>query len=408
MSLILKKFLNSSSNGPELLNEYLKIAENILYEDENIVIEIIDKIKQNIVDYAIKYSPIYNNLKYEYIYTKKDFFSTSKWYSTELSSIEMESFKTSGSTTGDSFSYKVWRKYISLIENKYQYGMILDEFGIDKNHISIVVLSQLPYNPKMSNDEFYILDSKKTSYAMHGHKSINSTRYFMNFDTYATEPTEWHRRFFETIDTLPQIDVILCNGSQLNVMCKYIKKLNYKNKLCRLLTQTGQMAIYDDFYFLKNNEYIDYFCDSMRCWDGGATFFTCKFETRHLMDNISWTYEANDSKLVSTDYFSMAAPFVNYWNGDLCKIDSKYKRCECGRLYRPFEMIENRPFKIKGSKKLQEIKSLISELSFKDSIVSVQFDALHANITLNNKITIEQQQTLESILDSYKIIYIKE
>lgn len=407
LSLTIKKFLNSSSNGTELLNEYLKIAENILYEDESVVIEVINKIKQNIIDYAIKNSAIYNDFNHQRIYTKQDFLDAKRWYSTELFS-EIEPFRTSGSTTGDSFLYGVWRKYIPLIEDKYQYGMILEEFGINKNYINIVVLSQLPYNPKINNNLFYISDSENTTYAMHGHKSINSTRYFINFDTYTTEPTEWHRRFFETIDTLPEIDVILCNGYQLNTICKYIKKLNYKNKLCSLLTQTGQMAIYDDFYFLKNNGYIKYFCDSMRCWDGGATFFTCKFDTIHLMDNISWVYEADNSKLISTDYFSMGAPFVNYWNGDLCEIDNKYKRCECGRLYRPFRMLENRPFEIKGPKKLQEIKRLISALSFTDTISHVRFDGVYANITLNDKITIEQQQALESILDSHKIIYIKE
>lgn len=401
----ISKFLLSKSVGTDLLDEYGLLAENLLYAKENDVIRVIEKIKQNIVDHAIKNSLIYKDFDHNRVYTKQDLGDTQKWYCKDLLQ-EIEQFRTSGSTTGDPFYYGVWRKYISLIEDKYQYGMILDEFGIEKKHINIVVLSQLSYNPIIDDDLFFIQELGSTPFAMHGHKSTNSTRCFVNFNKYSTDPDWWHMKFFQMIDSLPKIDVILCSASKMNLICKYIKKLNYKNKLCRLLSHTGELPSYDDFYFLKNNGYIDSFCDSMRCWDGGTTFFSCRFETRHLMDNISWAYEADGGKLISTDYFSMAAPFINYWNGDLCEISNEYQRCPCGRLYRPFKMLESRPFEVKGPKKLNEIKKLIGELSFAQIITHVQFNGLLVNITLSKNITKEQEEILQNILIGYKLYFL--
>ena len=44
----------------------------------------------------------------------------------------------------------------------------------------------------------------------------------------------------------------------------------------------------------------------MRCWDGGATFLTCKDNNYHVLDNLSYCYE-KENKLISTDYFSFSA-----------------------------------------------------------------------------------------------------
>jgi hypothetical protein len=105
-------------------------------------------------------------------------------------------------------------------------------------------------------------------------------------------------------------------------------------------------------------------CDHMRCWDGGAGFWTCLHGTYHLMDNLSWA-EESDGRLVCTDYFNLAAPFFRYWNGDFCRITDTYQRCECGRLYRDFEFLENRPFALKG-RSILEIRETISMLGLKE------------------------------------------
>ena len=142
----------------------------------------------------------------------------------------------------------------------------------------------------------------------------------------------------------------------------------------------------------------------MRCWDGGATFFTCKFGTYHLLDNITY-HKSIDNKLVTTDYFSLAAPFVNYWNGDICSIENEYLRCECGRLYRPFKMLENRPFALKGSVKLTSIKQQISQLSFKNDLIQVQFENLSVMISSSRSLETSEKDQLQDILREYQIFW---
>jgi hypothetical protein len=67
--------------------------------------------------------------------------------------------------------------------------------------------------------------------------------------------------------------------------------------------------------------------DKMRCWDGGLSFFECKFKTKHINDELSLA-ESIDGKIFSTDFFNFDQKFVNYHNGDLGKIEQK--TCDCG------------------------------------------------------------------------------
>jgi hypothetical protein len=114
-----------------------------------------------------------------------------------------------------------------------------------------------------------------------------------------------------------------------------------------VLSTTGEKTHQKDLDFCKESGLFDHWCDHMRCWDGGATFYSCQYGTRHLIDGLAWV-EEHDTKLVSTDYYSFPSPFVSYWNGDHCKIDSDYQKCACGRYYRPFEMLHTRPFSMNG------------------------------------------------------------
>jgi hypothetical protein len=52
---------------------------------------------------------------------------------------------------------------------------------------------------------------------------------------------------------------------------------------------------------------------------------------------------------------------VNYWNGDFCRISDRYQRCDCGRLYREFEFLDNRPFSLKG-RSILDVKEALSSL----------------------------------------------
>ena len=66
----------------------------------------------------------------------------------------------------------------------------------------------------------------------------------------------------------------------------------------------------------------------MRCWDGGATFFTCAFGSNHWVD-FSSVNKVEDGNLISTDLWNRAQPHIDYRNGDILE----WKRgglCECG------------------------------------------------------------------------------
>ena len=152
-------------------------------------------------------------------------------------------------------------------------------------------------------------------------------------------------------------------------------------KYAKLLSCTGNSTDTRILRKIINLKLFDHVCDHMRCWDGGATFFTCSKENYHLMDNISWCTE-QENKLISTDYFSIASPFINYWNGDLCYIGKEYKRCECGRLYRDFEFIENRPFLIKGRNILKIREGLINFKSIREVRCSRDFIEIISSIPI--------------------------
>ena len=122
-----------------------------------------------------------------------------------------------------------------------------------------------------------------------------------------------------------------------------------------------------------------------------------------MNDNFSWVVEGSDNKMISTDYFNMAAPFINYWNGDLCEIGKEYQRCGCGRWYRPFKMLQNRPFALKGPTRLTEIRQQISRLDFKGKIDQVQFDGLFVNVHLNERLDEESINKIKEILSDYTV-----
>jgi hypothetical protein len=118
-----------------------------MFLEEGIVRNVIEKLKKNIEDWAVNKSLVYKNHDYIKTYNRKDLLNKEDWYVEELKE-QSQNFSTSGSTTGDPFSYSIWSKYIDYIEDEHQYGMILDEFDIDRKDVNILVLMKLPYNPK--------------------------------------------------------------------------------------------------------------------------------------------------------------------------------------------------------------------------------------------------------------------
>lgn len=68
----------------------------------------------------------------------------------------------------------------------------------------------------------------------------------------------------------------------------------------------------------------------MRCWDGGATFFTCNYGNTHWVDMSCAFRVDEEGRLWTTDRWNTAQPFCNYWNGDIVSW-SRDGICQCGR-----------------------------------------------------------------------------
>ena len=378
-----------------------KIASTLMYQDPKIIKLVTKKLKNNIKIYAKKNSTVYKQYGDDKVYTRIDFLNKDNWISKELDPSRIKALSTSGSTTGDPFKYYMDSLYFDFVQENSEFDIIRKEYGLNNKHINLLNLLKYPYNPKF--DEFFL---EKTNYSRHNKfnsfGSENFTTYFINFEKYSDDPDWWHEQLLDFLKN-QCFDIIVSAGHIINVLNKYIKKNNFKNKITYLLSNTTQALIKDDFEFLKINGNIVHYCDHMRCWDGGASFFTCKYGTYHLNDNFSWTTQGADNKLISTDYFNIAAPFLNYWNGDLCEIKEDHELCECGRYYRPFKMLQNRPFTLKGPTKLTEIKKQIGELEFKNKITQVQFDNLSVNIYCNQKLSEFESLTLNKILQEYKV-----
>ena len=290
-------FLNKNYNDHiDLLEDYTKIGTNLLFQDESIVKEVILKLESNIIDWATKNSSVYN-LHYakDKIFTRQELNDQSIWNVASLMN-ESESWGTSGSSTGQPFQYKVWNRFKDFLRNDNHWSLILDEYDLLKRKIKICILYKFRNSNdifKDSADKFFYSDHFVSIQSQYNHGSSNKSIDYINFNNY--NHTDWYNKLFNYLD-MTNIDVIISTGPIINELCNQIRKRNYSKKICRLLSHSNEFPLQKDFKFLKEKELIDYHCDHMRCWDGGASFFTCKYEVYHLLDNVTLHKEI-DNKL---------------------------------------------------------------------------------------------------------------
>lgn len=343
------KWAPSTDPCREIAYDYMPLCRSLLYEDEDLVREATSIMRRNIERWARLNSPVYKS--FEGVISKDELADKESWYVNSMSH-ETQPMATSGSTTGVPFSYLRWEPFLYPIEAENHYDMIMDEFGMPEKPKVMYFFNTSMYDPSL---DVTVREDSMNFMEHHGLKRRAEVHY-PNFRRFQDERDSYlGRLLFHLLEKRP--DVIFAPGPTINALCSKMKKV-YKRiyKVCGLISNSNERLLPSDASFLMLG-YAGKVCDHMRCWDGGAGFWTCRFGTYHLMDNLSWCEEV-DGKMVSTDYFSLPCPFVRYWNGDFCRISDTYKRCECGRLYRDFEFVESRPFSVKG-RSILEIKSTI-------------------------------------------------
>lgn len=388
----IKKWENNLPNK-QVLYDYAPFCKNLLYEDEEIVRETTNLLKKNIDLWAHQNSCVYAD-NFDQILTKEKLLEKSNWYIKEFGH-ESTQMATSGSTTGLPFSYLRWEPFFKFIEGTNHYDLVLNEFKIDESP-NILYL----FDNSHKFEDFLLNLNKNDLIKNHGIER-NSKVYLANTLKYKNNEEELFEKLLKYLNK-NHIDVILTTGPYINSLCHYIKKFKYNNKICNLISNTNEFLLSKDANFLLENNYTNNICDHMRCWDGGASFFTCFYKNYHLLDNLSWC-EEKQNMLISTDYFSFPSPFFNYWNGDYCKIEEEYKKCKCGRLYREFKFLQNRPFSIKGIcfKEIQE-KIQSSGVGF---IKQVKCDQNHINIFSTKELSGESKQKILNINKKLQFIF---
>jgi hypothetical protein len=328
-------------SGEELLGVLDHIGD-LMLSDEETVRRCTEALRHNIEGWTRSRCPRYPLDKP--FACKADLEDKVGWYVPSLAGKSTE-VSTTGSTTGMPFKYMRWQSMFHKIEWDYHHNLVLDEFGVCERPNVLYFFSE---NYKTDGDSPIACFGGRSDLAINNHgSSRDPIAHYVNFRVYQSDGEAFFRFLFDYVQR-HRIDVLFTSPPQISSMCNFIRKFGVKHKIGGLLSSTGDRMIPSDAHFLfVENQYFEHICDHMRCWDGGASFYTCRHGNYHLMDNLCWVEEVG-GKMICTDYFNLASPFVRYWNGDYCQVGKVYKRCECGRLYRDFKFMESRPFSLKG------------------------------------------------------------
>jgi hypothetical protein len=383
----------------ELLGVIDQIGD-LMSKDEATVRKVTRALRDNVEGWTRSHCPRYP-LDKPYV-SKEDLEEKGGWYAEEVIHESME-VGTTGSTTGNKFKYMRWHPTFHKIEWDYHYNLVLDEFDVCDEPNILYFFSD---HYRTDGSEPIVCFGGKSDLAMNNHGSSRSpVVHYANFSMYQRDNEGFWSYLFDYVKR-HRIDVFFTSSPQISSMCNYIRKFGVKHRIGYLLSSTGDRILPADAYFLFiENEYFTHICDHMRCWDGGATFYTCRERNYHLMDNLSWVDEV-EGRMVCTDYFNLASPFVRYWNGDYCRVGKEYKRCECGRLYRDFEFLESRPFSLKGVC-MKELKEGIKALDI-SGIREVRCSTSYLDVVSTRELPPEDRARISALTDRFKFRFLTE
>lgn len=323
-----RSLLKYASDYTDFLRAYAPISNELLFQDIGLIQQLISYCRANIKAYAAQNSECYQNN--DEIINKTHLADKTKWYPED--SVQYLDTTTGGTTHNVRFGYRIWKDLYKTIEGINHYNLILEEFNISKP------LNILYFGSNEINTADALITQTKSRNVLISHGAYSQAQiHTVNYgQLYFTDIYSFYEQII-AYSILHNIDVISCSGQEVASLKWNLDRLKINRRICSLISSTGCKTNISNLVELKSKGIIDNWCDHMRCWDGGASFFTCKHHTYHLLDNLAFTHSI-DGKLICDDYFSLASPFVNYWNGDYATIDQQYNRCKCGRAYRQFKL----------------------------------------------------------------------
>jgi phenylacetate-coenzyme A ligase PaaK-like adenylate-forming protein len=370
--------LKSQKNISDIIRSYTAICDNLLFTSPEHIKRITGRLHERIDE----------QYGFVELCTKEDLLNKAGWINHARPSFKAQ---TSGTTSGQNFQYMIDSEFYPYVEFDCRYKTIIKDFKINCRNILFFLKTNI-------DSAQNVIKNNTAQISSHG--TIGTRTHYLNWSKDLNENIENAVKYLKE----HQIDVVLTDGSLVNILARYARKNNIKNKLCTLLSSTNEKLIRDDAEFLLSNGNVSHWCDHMRCWDGGASFMTCPYYTYHLLENLSYVKTIN-SKMVSTDYFNLASPFVNYWNGDYCEIGDDYKLCMCGRWYREFKMLETRSWIVHGISS-NDIGSRIQSLKI-SGIKQVRCDDRSISIVSENLSNDNQRDIIKS-LPEFTVYFVNE
>ena len=91
---------------------------------------------------------------------------------------------------------------------------------------------------------------------------------------------------------------------------------------------------------------------------------------------------------------------------DYCKINNNYNRCLCGRAFRPFLFLQNRPFSIKG-KCISEFQEKIKKSGI-NGIKQMKCGVSKIEVVCKWELNKKEKETIISIMSDFEIGFIVE
>lgn len=300
---------------------------------------------------------------------------------------------TSGSMANP-FRYFVTKKLFYKMEIIHHYRQILMEYNLLDQPLKILRVSRIKDTRnckkiawKNCNFFYKCLNPSWNNYFF----SHGSDQAVCHHFQYHPRQTHEFCNFLLSVFEKQNFDIFLTAFSFVSMFLNVIQK---PVKICHLLSNICEAPNQNHVKKLIENNQIDFFCDHMRCWDGGFGFYTCKHNVKHIYEPYIDS-KTVDGKILSTDYFNFNSSFIDYWNNDTGTIEEKWLLCECKKWYRPFVFQSNRvSFNLK---KISSIE-LHDEISKLDNTIQAVCYKNFVNIITVNELSQQEKNRLMSVI----------
>lgn len=229
-----------------------------------------------------------------------------------------------------------------VLPKVYNYDKKMYQIIEDYHWNRIIYFNKIPKGPIIRFKPVNYVDNESIKPKREWATGIKNTVYYIPYNGDTFYEDYWKKIFIKIKKLKPSI--FYCTPSLFTCLEPFIKeRFN-----CSIIF--SQETLYD-YTRNKAKLWFNQVIDKMRCWDGGLSFFECRYGTKHINDELCVAKSVNN-QIISTDLFNYAQEFINYKNDDIGEIE--IKQCACGIFGNVFKKFEG--------KNIQCIKSENNEL----------------------------------------------